>query len=287
MSAPPVDDIDYLLIGHFTADLTPRGRQLGGTVSYAAKTIQSFGLQVGIVSSMMADDPLFSAFSETIQIHRVPAEQTTTFENIYTDDGRKQYVRGRASDLIESQIPEQWRSASLVHFGPLVNEVDPALVRLFPGSITLLTLQGLLREWGNDGLVRFKRWFVPEVIAELDFIVFSEEDILADPQLEQDIASIAPCLIVTRAEKGGTIYRRGALPVNYASPHVEVVQPTGAGDVFAASLLAAYHQLDGNLPKAIDVAAELAAICVTRDGLLGVPTSAEVKSTIAQVLNKS
>lgn len=287
MSAPSPSDVDYLLIGHFTADLTPQGRQLGGTVSYAAKTIQSFDLRVGMISSSPEDDILLTEFDSDIQIHRVPANQTTTFENIYSEQGRKQYVRGRASDLTEAQIPLIWRSAPLVHFGPLVNEVDPALVRLFPQSTSLLTLQGLLRQWGADGLVKFKRWFEPDVIANFNFIVFSEEDILADPSLEHDIAAIAPCLIVTRAEKGGTIYRKGETPIHYITPQVTVIQPTGAGDVFAASLLAAYHQLDHDLIKAVNVAASLAAICVTRDGLLGVPTLQEVKSTIEEVVNNS
>lgn len=276
-------DVDYLLLGHFTADLTPRGRQLGGTVSYAAKTIESFDLGIGIVTSSLIDDPLLEELAGNSNLHLIPSEQTTTFENIYAPEGRKQYVRGRAADLIADSVPEMWRSASMVHFGPLVNEIDPALVRLFSNSITLLTLQGLLRQWGDDGLVKFKRWFEPDVLAEFDFIVFSEEDILSDPSLEQDVAAVARCLIVTRAENGGTIYRKGLPPVNYTTPQVEVVQPTGAGDVFAASLLAAYHQLDHDLLKAIKVAASLAAICVTRDGMLGVPTDAEVKSAIAQV----
>ncbi len=287
MSAPSSSDVDYVLIGHFTADLTSQGRQLGGTVSYAANTVQSFDLRVGMITSSLEDDPLLAEFDSDVQFHRVPANQTTTFENIYSERGRKQYVRGRASDLTEAQIPRNWRSAPLVHFGPLVNEVDPALVRLFPDSISLLTLQGLLRQWGADGLVKFKRWFAPDVVSEFDFIIFSEEDILADPSLEQDIAEIAPCLIVTRAENGGTIYRQGETPIHYTTPQVTVIQPTGAGDVFAASLLAAYHQLDHDLIKAVKVAASLAAICVTRDGLSGVPTLQEVKSTIREVVSNS
>ncbi len=33
--------VDYLLIGHVAVDLTPSGKQLGGTVSYAALTAKA------------------------------------------------------------------------------------------------------------------------------------------------------------------------------------------------------------------------------------------------------
>jgi len=43
--------VDYLVIGHVAADVTPTGLQLGGTVSYAGLTARALGVRVGIVTS--------------------------------------------------------------------------------------------------------------------------------------------------------------------------------------------------------------------------------------------
>ena len=86
---------DYLLIGHMTADLTPDGRILGGTVSYAARTVKAFGLSVGILTSASAGEILLDRlYDYADEIVVVPALQTSTFENIYKPEGRQQVIRG-------------------------------------------------------------------------------------------------------------------------------------------------------------------------------------------------
>ena len=68
--------IDYLLIGHMTADLTPNGRTVGGTVSYAIRTAHAFGLRVGLVTSTKVDEPLLNELAPYGQIISVPASAT-------------------------------------------------------------------------------------------------------------------------------------------------------------------------------------------------------------------
>ncbi len=46
-----LEPVDYLVVGHVAADVTPTGVQLGGTVSYSALTARALGLRVGIVTS--------------------------------------------------------------------------------------------------------------------------------------------------------------------------------------------------------------------------------------------
>ncbi len=144
----------------------------------------------------------------------------------------------------------------------------------------LLTLQGWLRRWDDDGRVRFKRWFDAAVLKAIDIVVFSEEDILEAPELEQELADAVEHLFVTRADRGGTYYRQGR-PVSYDTPQVEVVNPTGAGDVFAAALLSSLYVTNNDVEASIRVAARLGATSVTRYWLDGAPTAEEVEQALA------
>jgi sugar/nucleoside kinase (ribokinase family) len=278
---------DYLLIGHLTADLTPTGRLLGGTVSYAARVIQAFGLKAGILTSAAPGEPLLDQLHPYAgELIVLPGESTSTFENIYSPSGRIQYIRGVAASLRASDVPQAWKAAPLVHLAPLTGEVDPQIAAHFPDSTILLTLQGWLRRWDGDGRVHFKRWFDPDVLKHIDIVVFSEEDIAEAPELEAEFAGAVRHLFVTRAERGGTYYHQGQ-PSDYASPHVELVHPTGAGDVFAAGLLCSLHLLNGDIAAATRVAAHLAAISVTRVGLDSAPTSQEVGAALTEVQHES
>ncbi|MBI1278553.1 MAG: hypothetical protein GC179_10550 [Anaerolineaceae bacterium] len=279
MSVPP----DYLLIGHATADLTPAGRLLGGTVSYAARVIHAFGLKAGILTSAAAPEPLLDQLRPYVsELVVLPAQDTSTFENIYNPSGRIQYLRAVASKITPADIPVHWLNAPLVHLAPLTDEVDPNIAHQFKDATVMLTLQGWLRKWDADGRVRFKRWFDADVLKDIDIVVFSEEDIAEAPELEQEFAGAVRHLFVTRAEKGGTYYRDGQ-PADYSTMQVELVHPTGAGDVFAAGLLSSLHVLKGDFKAATQVAAHLAAISVTRFGLDSAPTSAEVQGALAGV----
>ncbi len=279
---------DYLLIGHMTADLTPNGRLPGGTVSYATRTAAAFGLRVALLTSAAvtdgAPDPLLESLTPYAEIVNIPAQATTTFENIYQPTGRIQYVRGVAAPITPADLPSEFLGAPLVHIAPIADEIDPQIAHSFRDSTVLLTLQGWLRRWDADGRVHFKRWYDPDVLKSINIVVFSEEDIVESPQLEQEFAGSVEHLIVTRAEKGGTYYHNGQ-PTDYTTPQVELVNPTGAGDVFAASLLASLPALNYDMNSAIRVAARLGAISVTRWLLDGAPTCDEVQTALKEAVS--
>lgn len=275
---------DYLLIGHMTADLTPDGRLPGGTVSYATRTAASFGLRVALLTSVAEGDPLLDSLTPYGEIVSLPAAQTTTYENIYLPSGRVQYVRGVAAPITAAALPAHFLGAPLVHLAPIADEIDPQIAHQFKDSTVLLTLQGWLRRWDTDGRVHFKRWYDPSVLESIDVVVFSEEDIVESPQMEREFAGSVKHLIVTRAEKGGTYYHDGVAH-DYTTPPVELVNPTGAGDVFAASLLASLPAMNNDLLAAIRVAARLGATSVTRYLLDGAPTADEVQAALKEAVS--
>jgi ribokinase len=120
------------------------------------------------------------------------------------------------------------------------------------------------------------------VLRHIDIVVFSEEDIVEAPDLEAAFAQVTRHLFVTRAEKGGTYYHLGQ-PFHYDTPQVEVMNPTGAGDVFAASLLASLPIFDNDFYRAVKVAAVLAALSTTRVGLASAPSPEEVQHVLDEV----
>jgi len=277
---------DYLLIGHMTADLTPDGRVPGGTVSYATRTAAAFGLRVALLTSAAVGDPLLNTLMPVADVLSLPAAETTTYENIYTPAGRVQYVRGVAAPIGAADLPPRFLGAPLVHLAPIADEIDPQIAHSFRESTVLLTLQGWLRRWDGDGRVHFKRWYDHDVLQSIDIVVFSEEDILESPQMEREFAGSVKHLFVTRAEKGGTYYHDGKA-IDYTTPQVEMVNPTGAGDVFAASLLASLPPLNGDVRAVIGVAARLGATSVTRYLLDGAPTPDEVQAALAEARERA
>ncbi len=277
----------YLLIGHITADLTPSGRRLGGTVSYAARVAHAFGLSVKLLTSAAQPEPLLAELNDFLADQFVlPATDTSTFENIYHAGKRTQYIRGVAAPITAADIPPQWMPAPLVHLAPLTGEVDPAIVHSFKDSYILLTAQGWFRQWGEDGQVRFKRWFDADILKAIDLVVFSIEDIAEAPELEALMAETATCLVVTRGDQGGTYYYQGQT-YHYDTLRLEEVDVTGAGDVFAAALLSGMQILDYDIHLAIKVASRLAANSITRVGLTGTPGAEEVQDILQKArMNK-
>lgn len=258
--------IDYLLLGHISADLTPDGgRVLGGTVSYAARVAQLFGLRVGVVTSACADEPLLAELLTCARVCSHVAAQTTTFENRYIGQDRQQTLFGHAQVLTAAHIPQGWLDAPLVHFAPVADELAPDVFACFAKARTLLTPQGLLRQWGADGRVRFKRWLDETVLRRVDVVVLSRQDVAEMPQLAAEYAAYTRTCIVTDGAQGGVCYNGGDVQP-YAAFPVQEVDPTGAGDVFATAVLASLPRFGGRMSAAVRFAARLAAISVTRRG---------------------
>ncbi len=151
LELPSHQPVDYLIVGHVAVDITPTGVQLGGTVSYSALTARALGLRVGIVTSSAADAPLQAL--DGIQIVNIPAEQSTTFENIKTESGRRQILHHQAVPILLEHIPQVWRTASIIHLAPIAGELDPSLAEQLSGKFL-----ELLRKAGCAPGMKMVRW---------------------------------------------------------------------------------------------------------------------------------
>jgi hypothetical protein len=275
---------EFLTIGHITRDIHLDGSfSLGGTVTYAALTAHRLGLAAAIVSC--ADPQLIAELPSLLphirlQIH--PSPQTTTFANQYTEGYRIQYLHACATALCKSDVPTAWLTAPIVLLGPLIQELSPDFVSLFPrrpGALVAATPQGWLRRWNADGRIWPTPWTAAEqVLPFLDVLILSHEDLLPFANGSRDeVAALLACwgqhiplLVATDGRYGATLFRNGT-PQRFPAYPIREVDPTGAGDVFAAAFLTHLYRHD-DPTQAINFANCTASFSIEQEGIKGIPT---------------
>jgi hypothetical protein len=280
-SLVPLGPVDYLILGHLSCDLTAEGPRLGGTAAYSALTARAFGLRVGVVSAWGGEVPLDRL--DGIQVRTLPAEHSTTFENIYTPEGRLQYIHHIAPDILFEQIPPAWRGAPIVHVGPIAGEGKSLADGHFPGSLLGLTPQGWMRQRDSSNRVHACAW--PEASTTLPkagAVVLSLEDVGADEIAIEALSLECKVLAVTEGPAGARLYWNGDLRRFPALP-IKEVDATGAGDIFAAAFFWRLHETRDPWAAA-RFATHLASYSVQRRGLEGIPTQEEIQTCLVEVI---
>jgi len=277
----PLEPVDYLVIGHVARDLTPDGSALGGTVAYSALTARALGLRVGIVTAAGSDvslEPL-----NGIPIVTIGSKSSTTYENVYSEHGRVQHLRAQASRIDLDHVPHPWRTAPIIHIGPIANEVDSVLPQGFSTTLLGLTPQGWMRQWDSNGLVSPCEWTNSEsALAQAGAVVLSREDVNGDDLLIEYMAGQTKILVVTEGLAGAVLYWHGDSR-RFRAPVVLEVDATGAGDIFAAAFF--WRLYTTRDPWAAGrFATRLASYSVARRGLEGIPTQQEIRNCLVEVL---
>lgn len=265
---------DFLAIGHVSRDLLPNGSwRLGGAVTYAALTATRLGLRAAIITSAPTDLlPALDAILPDIPISIAAAAEATTFENIYTSVGRQQFLRGRAALLTHDHVPAAWRDTRIVLLAPIAQEVDPSLATEFPHALVAAAPQGWLRQWDEEGLVSPAPLAHPKLLPQLRALILSREDVPPPSDtLMEAWAEKVPLVAVTAGSAGAHLWEHGVKSGLFASYPAREVDPTGAGDVFAAAFLCALHET-GDAAEAVDFANRVAACSVEAPGSAGIPT---------------
>ena len=286
---------EFLAIGHVTRDLRSDGTfSPGGTVTFAALTASHLGLASAIVTR--ADPSLIAllpTFLPTISLHALPSDHTTTFANHYQDGFRTQYLYARAEQFQRTDVPADWRDAPIVLLGPLAQEILPEFVSLFPrrpGALIAATPQGWLRRWDDDGRVWPTPWqTADQLLPLLDVLILSHDDLLpfadgkrseADAILTQWSTRV-PLLVATDGRHGATLFRQGHAQ-RFPSYPAQEVDPTGAGDVFAAAFLIHLHK-HNDPEQAVDFANCIASFSIEQAGIQGIPTLEMVRQRYPQL----
>lgn len=276
-----LEPVNYLVVGHMAHDLTPEGPRLGGTAAYAALTARALGYRVGVVTAAGKETSL--EVLNGISVVSIESPRSTTYENIYTEYGRVQYVRAQATRLDLKDIPEIWKQASIIHLGPIASEMDSVPPRDFAPALLGLTPQGWMRQWDSEGRVSPTQWINSEpALKNAGAVVLSREDVGGDDELLEYMAGQTRVLAVTEADAGCVLYWHGDRR-RFRAPEMKEVDATGAGDIFAAAFFIRLFSTRDPW-EAARFATLIASHSVTRVGLHGIPTPHEIESSMMEVL---
>ncbi len=271
--------LELVTIGHLAIDRLGDERALGGAAAYAAVTARRLGLRSAIVTSLSEDFPFWDAL-DGIAVLYSESERTTSFENLYDGERRRQTVRSLAEPIeakhLEGILPYLASDAAILYC-PIVHELVPPFEKLAPRGLVGVAPQGLFREWDEAGDVSLRDWEGGESsLAAADFVCMSEDDAVVPEALAEDFPGKA--FVVTKGARGCRVYSWGDVYDFPAVPAREV-DPTGAGDVFVAAFLVSLRRGEA-VAAAARFAASAAAISVEGFGLGAIPTRAVIEERL-------
>jgi sugar/nucleoside kinase (ribokinase family) len=292
-----------VVVGAAARDLTaddPRGWRLGGGVTYSALLTARLGLPTGALvgvdeaSEHAAELNLLRAAGA--EVHTVRLERGPVFENIERPEGRLQRSRGPSHPLPVAAVPDDWLDAPGWLLVPVAAELPDAWADAPRREATVAVgWQGLLRELPPDAPVRHLPPARSPILDRADLVGISRDDV--DPALS--LASLAgilrpgATLAVTQGDRGGVVLEAGRdaprrLRHYPAIRSHQVVDATGAGDVFLAALAAARIEprlVGGRIASGHDLllAAAAASLVIEGIGLHGVPDREAVRARIREV----
>ena len=266
----------FLAVGHFCYDVVPNGYVLGGSAAYSTITARNLGCRACAVTAVGANFDRQNRLLDGINVTYHESPETTIFDNRYgADGGRQQLILGVAGALLPYHVPVEWKNAEIAYLCPIADEVQPALVHCFDRALIGVTPQGWMRQWDESRQVRPKRWdSAQSILPYADVLILSVEDIAAYPEDLEKYIQWTRIVVLTKGKRGATLYENGEILESVAYP-VNEVDPTGAGDVFAAAFLIKYHETHSS-PDALNFAHCVASFAVEGKGTTRIPTLDEV-----------
>jgi sugar/nucleoside kinase (ribokinase family) len=265
----------FLGVGHVTWDRIQGEDVVGGTVAYAALAAGRLGWEPAVLSSAGAD---FDAARDLpgVATFVAPSPSTTRFKNLYDALGRRELVLvSRAADIALTALPDAWRAPDVLLLGPVAGEVPGALARALEAQVVGATAQGWLRRFDDDGSVSPRHWADARIDLEGVHVLFlSEHDLPNADGWARARLSEVPLVVVTRGWRGVTLFTRQGANDIPGLPRSEV-DPTGAGDVFAAAFLLRYHETS-DFTEAAEFANCAASCAVEALGTRGLGSRPEV-----------
>lgn len=222
-----------LVVGHVTADVVDHGVIPGGCALYAARAHRAMQSEVHLYTAYRNQD-LPTLALDDLAVKKQATSKTTCFVNTYQQDGRVQFIKALAPAL----LPPRERHWDVLHLAPVMGEVNlGAWVDAQPARVIALGLQGWLRAPerlpGPVGPRPIE--FAPSLLSRVDLACCSEEDLRGHQGLLPLLCRYIPLVVVTFGARGCVVWDRG-VPRGFGVYDVKEVDPTGAGDTFAAAM---------------------------------------------------
>ena len=246
--------LDLVVLGNLLVDdvVLPDGRtrmaEPGGAVLYVALGAWLWGLRVGIVAVRGDEYPievLVTLGTRGIALEGVRPLGRPGLRTWLLYEGARRRVVHRLDGPTHAEmspaprdIPAAWREARAFHLAPMPFDVQQALVASLPsadGRFVSLDPYVLLRP---DTLAAWQG-----LLPRVDALFLSEDEMeLTGPEgLRALTGGRLKTVVFKRGAEGGTLFDAATDRVVPWEPRAAaVVDPTGAGDVFAAGVLAGW-----------------------------------------------
>jgi sugar/nucleoside kinase (ribokinase family) len=269
-----VSDYDYVTVGHVTCDVLSYGgaetSRPGGTAFYSALQAARLGLRALIVTQGVPSqiEGLLAPYRGELDLHVIPAPQTTTLATRGEGPGRTQSMLSWAGAIVDPPSIE----AKILHMAPVARETPPRWRGGF--GFAGITAQGLARDWtGELNAALLPRRFDAAVISEHE-----------RPHCGALFAAARACaarVAVTAGSRPATVYAYAhgeERVLRGANPHaVEVRDDIGAGDVFAAAFFVALSEGSDPLAAA-SFANAAAAVRISGIGPVAIGTRTQIEA---------
>lgn len=236
-----------LAVGHVTWDVVDGKDVLGGSVSYAALTARKLGWDVSVLTAA-ADDFVPGRDLPGIAAEVRRSKHSTRFVNRYDAGGiRHQYLLSRADDVDVAAAPAGWRAPDVLLLGSVASEIPKHAPAAFEAGVVGALAQGWLRHFAADGAVSPRPWSDPASdLLGVHVLFLSIHDVDGDVSKAREMLEYVPIVALTRGWEGMDLMTRDGVQLVPTLPRPEV-DPTGAGDVFAAAFLLRYRETEDPL----------------------------------------
>jgi sugar/nucleoside kinase (ribokinase family) len=251
---------DIVTVGHFAIDyillsrLDVSRQTLGGSSTYVSIAARKLDAHAGVVSKVGDDFPnkytklLRGNKVDLFGVKKVKSVSTTSFVIKYANGHRRLLLKSRAPPILQEDVSPMFK-AKIIHVAPIVGEISFEVIEELRKKTDMLSLDphGLLRKFDSEGRVSWKKLVDKRVLGQIDVYKSSLQEIrkiARSRSLEASMKEIqdfgTKIVIVTLGRKGAAIlFEETFLRIPAIQPK-ELIDPTGAGDVFAGAFLAEY-----------------------------------------------
>jgi sugar/nucleoside kinase (ribokinase family) len=253
------DASDIAVVGHFSIDnISLPSRKapykiLGGAVAFVSLAACNLDASASVISKVGGDFPesyisqLQKAGVDTSGIIRMPNEQTTSFELTYNQDlsSRSLRLRNQGSPITQGDLPDSLL-AKVIHIAPIAGEIAYDVVKSLKKRCSCLSIdpQGMTRRFDQNGNVTASAQMDKRVLSLINIYKSSLDEIqtlTGQSELEKAVDAVhdlgPETVIITMGAKGSVLSTEGEISQVAIYESEQVVDPTGAGDVFIAAYL--------------------------------------------------
>lgn len=249
--------LDVCVIGHVVCDRNviggvERPPAPGGAAYYAGMAHLALGLKTLVVTRVApADETLLLAElrAHGAEVMNLSSPTSSVFCNIDAPEqpgGRQQWVEAIAAPIRPDDLPDV--TARIWQLGPLTrDDLGPEVVARCraAGGLVGLDVQGLTRAVAGGEVHAHRPARAADYARDLD-VMKADEDEITTFTGEDDVAAAAEQarrlgareVLVTKADRGSTIYGPTGRIAIAAVPPRHDVDPTGCGDTYLAAYLA-------------------------------------------------